>query len=145
MTSSPCKNCPKRFMSKLECAKDCEVLKKVQEMQCNFQEQNVFSAIDCTEEGRFFIHYERNNFSISQPAILSHKWLNDSSFIPGLAPAASHPLKTFSLRGISLNLKNCHCAEQIQYYQKRSKFGCSIFLCFQNRSVCKKQHRKSIC
>lgn len=65
MTSSPCKNCPKRFMSKLECSKDCEILKKVQEMQCKCQEQNVFSAIDYTEEGRFSIHYEQNIFSMS--------------------------------------------------------------------------------
>ncbi len=60
MTSSPCKNCSKRFMSKLECAKDCEILQKVQEMQCKRKEQSLFSAIDYTEEGRFSINYERN-------------------------------------------------------------------------------------
>lgn len=64
MTSSPCKNCPKRFMSKLECAKDCEILKQVQEMQFNLREQNVFPAIDYAEEGRFNINYERNHFSM---------------------------------------------------------------------------------
>jgi hypothetical protein len=64
MTSSPCKNCPKRFKSKFECAKDCETLKQVQEMQSSIQEQNIFSAIDYTEEGRFSINY---NSSYSMP------------------------------------------------------------------------------
>jgi len=64
MTSSPCKNCPKRFKSKFECAKDCEILKQVQEMQSTLQEQNIFSAIDYTEEGRFSINCN-NNYSIS--------------------------------------------------------------------------------
>jgi hypothetical protein len=59
MISSPCKNCPKRFMSKLECAKDCEILKKVQEIQSGLKEQNVFSAIDYTDEGRFSINCEK--------------------------------------------------------------------------------------
>jgi hypothetical protein len=62
MKSSPCKNCPKRFTSKLACAKDCEILKKVQKMQCNLHESEFFRAIDYTEEGRFFISYERNSF-----------------------------------------------------------------------------------
>jgi hypothetical protein len=64
MTSSPCKNCPKRFLSKFECAKDCEILKQVQEMQNSLQEQNIFSAIDYSEEGRFSINYN-NKHSIS--------------------------------------------------------------------------------
>jgi hypothetical protein len=63
MTSSPCKNCPKRFKSKIECSKDCEILKKVQEMQCNLAEQNILTAIDYSEEGRFSINYN-NNYSI---------------------------------------------------------------------------------
>jgi hypothetical protein len=56
MTSSPCKNCPKRFNSKTECAKDCEILRQVQEMQFSLQEQNILSAIDYSEEGRFSIN-----------------------------------------------------------------------------------------
>lgn len=63
MTSSPCKNCPKRFKSKFECAKDCKILRQVQEMQSSLQEQNIFSAIDYAEEGRFSINYN-NNYSI---------------------------------------------------------------------------------
>jgi hypothetical protein len=59
MTSSPCKNCPKRFKPKFECAKDCEILKQVQEMQFNLQEQNILSAIDYSEEGRFFVNYNK--------------------------------------------------------------------------------------
>ena len=61
MTSSPCKNCPNRFKSKFECAKDCEILKQVQEIQSNLQEQNIFSAIDYSEEGRFSINYSSNS------------------------------------------------------------------------------------
>ncbi len=57
MTSSPCKNCPKRFKSKFECAKDCEILKQFQEMHSNLREQSLFSAIDYAEEGRFSINY----------------------------------------------------------------------------------------
>ena len=64
MTSSPCKNCPKRTLSKFECIKDCEILNQLQEMQCNLQEQNILSAIDYSEEGRFFINYN-SNYSIS--------------------------------------------------------------------------------
>lgn len=60
MTSSPCKKCPKRFTSKFECAKTCEILKKVQEMQCTFQEQNILQAVDCSEEGRFSVNYNHN-------------------------------------------------------------------------------------
>ncbi len=50
-------------MSKFECAKDCEILKQLQEMQSSIQEQNVFSAIDYTEEGRFSINYN-SSYSI---------------------------------------------------------------------------------
>lgn len=57
MTSSPCKNCPKRLKSKFECAKDCEKLKQVQEMHCTLHEQSLFSAIDYAEEGRFSVNY----------------------------------------------------------------------------------------
>ncbi len=64
MISSPCKNCPKCSMPKLECAKDCELLKQVQEIQCGLQEQNFFSAIDYEEEGRFSLNYERSFSSI---------------------------------------------------------------------------------
>jgi hypothetical protein len=59
MTSSPCKNCPKRFKSKFECAKDCEILKQVQKMQFSLQEQNILSAIDYSEEGRFSVNYNK--------------------------------------------------------------------------------------
>ncbi len=62
MTSSPCKNCPNLFKSKFECAKDCEILRQVQEMESTLNEQNIFSAIDYAEEGRFSINYS-NNFS----------------------------------------------------------------------------------
>jgi hypothetical protein len=58
MTSSPCKNCQKRVKSKFECAKDCELLKQVQEMQFSLKEQNILSAIDYSEEGRFSVNYK---------------------------------------------------------------------------------------
>jgi hypothetical protein len=60
MTSSPCKNCPKRFKPKYACAKDCEILKQVQKMQFSLKEQNILSAIDYSEEGRFSVNYNKN-------------------------------------------------------------------------------------
>lgn len=55
MISSPCKNCPKRSLSKEECARDCELLQELQKIQLAMQDRTFQTAIDHAEESRYHI------------------------------------------------------------------------------------------
>ena len=49
MISSPCKNCPKRDLPKKDCAKDCELLNAIQDLQMAAEESGISSRLDYTE------------------------------------------------------------------------------------------------
>ena len=55
MISSPCKNCPKRDLPKKDCAKDCELLNAIQDLQMAAEESGVSSRLDYTEGIRYDI------------------------------------------------------------------------------------------
>ncbi|MCJ8499691.1 hypothetical protein [Desulfatitalea alkaliphila] len=55
MISSPCKDCPNRYMPKDECLKTCTMLQNIQSMQLSRRESNVYMAVDFSEESRFQI------------------------------------------------------------------------------------------
>ena len=50
MISSPCKNCPRKDLPKEDCAKNCKLLKAIQEVHASAEKWNVCSGIDYTEE-----------------------------------------------------------------------------------------------
>ena len=50
MISSPCKNCPRKDLPKEDCAKNCKLLKAIQDIQVSNERWNVGSGIDYTEE-----------------------------------------------------------------------------------------------
>jgi len=50
MISSPCKNCPRKDLPKEDCAKNCKLLKAIQEVHASTEKWNVGSGIDYTEE-----------------------------------------------------------------------------------------------
>lgn len=49
MIASPCKNCPKENLPKTVCAKDCQMLKAVQNMQKAAEDSGVSSRHDGVE------------------------------------------------------------------------------------------------
>jgi hypothetical protein len=55
MISSPCKNCPKKDLPKEDCAKNCKLLKAVQDIQVSAKKWGVGSGIDYTEEYSYTI------------------------------------------------------------------------------------------
>jgi len=50
MISSPCKNCPRMHLPKEDCAKNCKLLKAVQEVNASAEKWNVERGIDYSEE-----------------------------------------------------------------------------------------------
>ena len=50
MISSPCKNCPRKHLPKEECAKNCKLLKEIQDINLSTEKWNDGSGIDYTEE-----------------------------------------------------------------------------------------------
>jgi hypothetical protein len=50
MISSPCKNCPRRDLPKEDCAKNCNLLKAIQDINVSTERWTVGSGIDYTEE-----------------------------------------------------------------------------------------------
>jgi len=50
MISSPCKNCPRKDLPKEDCAKNCKLLKAVQDIHVSAEKWNVGRGIDYTEE-----------------------------------------------------------------------------------------------
>lgn len=57
MISSPCKNCSRRNMPKETCARDCQVLQAVQDIQAASGKNSFLSGIDCTEESRYAVSF----------------------------------------------------------------------------------------
>jgi len=55
MISSPCKNCPRKDLPKEDCAKNCKLLKAIQDIHVSAEKWNVGSGIDYTEEYRYTI------------------------------------------------------------------------------------------
>ena len=55
MIASPCTQCIKKSRPKDKCAKDCEVLKILQEIEVS-RRDCIFSAIDYSDEGRFVVN-----------------------------------------------------------------------------------------
>jgi hypothetical protein len=50
MISSPCKNCPKRDLPKKDCAKNCQLLNAIQDLQMAAEQGCVSSRRDYTED-----------------------------------------------------------------------------------------------
>jgi hypothetical protein len=50
MISSPCKNCTRKNLPKDACAKNCKLLKAVQDVEVTSQKWNDGSGIDYSEE-----------------------------------------------------------------------------------------------
>jgi hypothetical protein len=65
MISSPCKNCPKRDLPKKECAKDCQLLNAVQDLQMAAEEGCVSSRVDYTEDIQYSVPHSLRKTSIS--------------------------------------------------------------------------------
>jgi hypothetical protein len=55
MISSPCKNCDRKNLPKDECAKDCELLQAIQDIQILSKKSSGLSGIDYSEESRYAI------------------------------------------------------------------------------------------
>ena len=55
MISSPCKNCPRKDLPKEDCAKNCKLLKAIQDINISTEKWNVGSGIDYTEEYSFCV------------------------------------------------------------------------------------------
>jgi len=55
MISSPCKNCPRKDLPKEDCAKNCQLLKAIQDIHISAEKWNVGSGIDYTEEYNYTI------------------------------------------------------------------------------------------
>ena len=66
MISSPCKNCPRKDLPKEDCAKNCKLLKAIQDIQVSNERWNVGSGIDYTEEYSYSLppSIEKNSASI---------------------------------------------------------------------------------
>jgi len=55
MICSPCKDCPREYLPKEKCVKECELLKAIQEMDLSTKELNEGCGIDYTEEYGYII------------------------------------------------------------------------------------------
>jgi len=65
MISSPCKNCPKKDLPKKDCAKDCQLLNAIQDLQMVAEESCVSSRLDYTEGIRYALPSSLRKTSIS--------------------------------------------------------------------------------
>ena len=65
MISSPCKNCPKKDLPKKDCAKDCQLLNAIQDLQMVAEESCVSSRQDYTESIRYALPPSLRKTSIS--------------------------------------------------------------------------------
>jgi hypothetical protein len=65
MISSPCKNCPKKDLPKEDCAKNCKLLKAIQDIHVSTGKWNVGSAIDYTEEYSYTLPSSISESSVS--------------------------------------------------------------------------------
>ena len=65
MISSPCKNCPKRDLPKKDCAKDCQLLNAIQDLQMAAEEGCVSSRRDYTEDIGYSIPHALKRTSMS--------------------------------------------------------------------------------
>jgi hypothetical protein len=65
MISSPCKNCAKRNLPKKDCAKDCQLLNAIQDLQMAAEEGCVSSRPDYTEGIRYDIPSSLKKTSVS--------------------------------------------------------------------------------
>jgi len=55
MICSPCKNCHRKDLPKEKCARDCQILKTLQEMDSSSENINEGCGIDYTEEYGYHI------------------------------------------------------------------------------------------
>lgn len=69
MISSPCKNCPRKDLPKEDCAKNCKLLKAIQDIQVSNERWNVGSGIDYTEEYSYTLPSSTEKSSASVWAI----------------------------------------------------------------------------
>jgi hypothetical protein len=65
MISSPCKNCPRKDLPKENCAKNCKLLKAIQDIHISTENWNVGSGIDYSEEYSFSIPSSISESSVS--------------------------------------------------------------------------------
>lgn len=65
MISSPCKNCPKKNLPKKDCAKDCQLLNAIQDLQMAAEKSCVSSRLDYTEGIRYAIPSSLRKTAIS--------------------------------------------------------------------------------
>jgi hypothetical protein len=65
MISSPCKNCPKRDLPKKDCAKDCQLLNAIQDLQMVAEQGCVSSRSDYTEDIGYSIPQSLRRTSLS--------------------------------------------------------------------------------
>ena len=65
MISSPCKNCDRKKLPKDECAKDCELLQAIQDIEISAKKSSGVSGIDYSEESRYAIPPSLSKVSVS--------------------------------------------------------------------------------
>jgi hypothetical protein len=65
MISSPCKNCPRRDLPKEHCAKNCSLLKAIQDIHVSTEKWNVGTGIDYTEEYSYTLPSSISESSVS--------------------------------------------------------------------------------
>lgn len=65
MISSPCKNCHRKNLPKDKCAKNCELLQSIQDIQALDKKNCNVSGIDCTEDSRYTIPPSITRHSVS--------------------------------------------------------------------------------
>lgn len=65
MISSPCKNCPRKDLPKEDCAKNCKLLKAIQDIHVSTEKWNIGTGIDYTEEYSYTLPSSISESSIS--------------------------------------------------------------------------------
>ena len=55
MIYSPCKDCPRKYLPKDKCIKECKLIKKIQEADLSFVKCDERRGIDYTEEYGYHI------------------------------------------------------------------------------------------
>lgn len=65
MISSPCSRCPNKHLPKDICAKDCKILREIQDYQLSSRELSLATAIDYSAENRYTILLDRQEMAAS--------------------------------------------------------------------------------
>jgi len=65
MISSPCKNCHKKNLSKKDCAKDCQLLKEIQNFQVAKEQGYVSSRLEYSEHIQYAVPHSLRKNSMS--------------------------------------------------------------------------------